>query len=445
MAKKKNYVKRAKHLSAMALIVMTALGWLLSGYTILLNNNLRRQGAIISTAKFYLEDKLYVRAASQYKLALSTYQTEKNLDYEAELLDIYRKAGMEEDYHALIDKRMAAGTAGLAEYRNRAQSYIGQGLETKAIPVLQQGIDLFQDDGLVALYESISYAYSPLTTTYTELRMPSADWYLPAFDGKHWGYIGKNGRMVLDFVYEEALHFSGNYAVVKVNGTYTLIDKQGYWNAVDKNGLNLVKSIAGARLVGVKDGRCRIYSNTFTPLGDDSYDDAYLSENGLIAVQKDGKWAILDADFKEVAGYQFVDVAVNSKGQVFSGNYAVVADEHGYFLIDRNGKACFEERFQDAKGIEEGLFAVMDSSGRWGFCNEKAELIVECQYEDVYSFSNRLAAVKYAGNWGYINRYNTMVIEPQFASAYPFLAGSALAVDELGNYRILTLKYYKLF
>lgn len=136
---------------------------------------------------------------------------------------------------------------------------------------------------------------------------------------------------------------------------------------------------------------------------------------------------------------------MNSKGQVFYGNYAVVADEGGYYLIDKAGEAWFEERFADAKGIEEGLFAVADSSGRWGFANEKGELVVDYQYEDAYSFSNRLAAVKYAGKWGYVNKYGTMVIEAQFQQAWPFLAGSSLVTDDLGNYKVLKLKYYSLF
>ena len=84
-------------------------------------------------------------------------------------------------------------------------------------------------------------------------------------------------------------------------------------------------------------------------------------------------------------------------------------------------------------------------SGRWGFADEKGQLVIDCQYEDVLSFSNRLAAVKYAGKWGYINCYNTMVIEAQFEQAFPFLAGKSLVVDDLDNYGILELKYYGLF
>ena len=49
-----------------------------------------------------------------------------------------------------------------------------------------------------------------------------------------------------------------------------------------------------------------------------------------------------DQNLKNVTDFVFTDVAVNSKNQVFSGNYAVVADENGYFLIDRREKPALK-------------------------------------------------------------------------------------------------------
>lgn len=445
MAKKRSIVKRTKSRAYLALTALLAAGWVLAAYVALANDDVREQDAMIAMARRYLEDKLYIRAANQYREALSTYDTENNLKYEVELLEIYREGGMREAYYGLMEERIDAGRAAPEEYLELAEAYIGQDSVKKAIPILQQGMKSFQDEALTALYESVCYGYGILGTTFTQMRMPASDWCIPAFDGAHWGYVGTNGRMILDFLYEEATCFAGNYAVVRLNGVYTLIDKNGYWNAVDKNGLDQVTSISGKRIVGVKDGQYGIYSNTFDRLGDEAYDRVCLNDNGLIVVQKEGRWAILDENLQPITDFRFTDVAVNSRGQVFHGNYAVVADEEGYFLIDGKGEAWFDTRFADAKGMEEGLFAVADSSGRWGFADEKGQLVIDCQYEDVLSFSNRLAAVKYAGKWGYINRYNTMVIEAQFEQAFPFLAGKSLVVDDLDNYGILELKYYGLF
>ncbi len=445
MAKKKSIVKRTRSRAYLALVILLVVGWLLAAYTALAHDAVREQNAMIAVASGYLEDKLYIRAANQYKEALSAYDTENNLRYEGELLEIYKEGGMSEAYYDLMEERISAGTAAVEEYLELAGAYIEEGSVNRAIPMLQQGMKAFQDEELTALYESVCYGYGISATTFTQMHMPASDWYIPAFDGEHWGYVGTNGRTVLEFCYEETTCFAGDYAVVRLDGIYTLIDKNGYWNAVDKNGLDQVTSISGRRIVGIKDGKYGIYSNTFDQLGNDTYENVYLSDNGLIAVQKDGRWAILDENLQPITDYQFTDVAVNSKGQVFHENYAVVADEKGYYLINREGEAWFDTRFADAKGMEEGLFAVADSSGRWGFADEKGQVLVDCRYEDALSFSNRLAAVKYAGKWGYINRYDTMVIEARFEQAFPFLAGKSLVVDDLGNFCILELKYYNLF
>ena len=446
MAKKKNIVKATRGSFNLILIAVIILGWLLVGITILsAEDPVSEQNAMINVAKGYLEDKLYIRAATQYRTALSTYQTENNNQYETELLAIYKEAGMTDEYFSLIDKRISAGTAVVEEYLERAQSYVTQRQAARAMTLIKQGMDKFGDEAFLALYESVSYENSSLTTAYTNVLMPDTDWYIPAYDGEHWGYINEKGRTVLDFIYDETTCFDGSYAVVKIDGSYVLIDKNGYWNAVDKNGLDAVTAIAGKRIIGIKNGKYGIYTNTFTPVGTEAYDNIYINDNGMFAVQKDGRWNLLDSNLEMATDTQFTDVAVNSRGQVFSGDYAVVADEKGYFLINKAGEARFDTRFPDAKGMEGGLFAVADSSGRWGFANEKGEIVIDYQYEDANSFSDRLAAVKYADEWGYINRYNMMIIEPQYAQAYPFLAGMALVVDDRGNYRIITLSNYDLF
>lgn len=446
MAKKKNIVKATRGSFNLIFIAVIILGWLLVGVTILsAEDPVSEQNAIINTARGYLEDKLYIRAVAQYRSALSTYKTENNNQYETELLAIYREAGMTNEYFSLIDSRISAGTAAVEEYLERAQNYVSQRQAARAMTLIQRGMDKFGDEAFLALYESVSYENSSLTTAYTNVLMPDTDWYIPAYDGEHWGYINEKGRTVIDFIYDEATCFDGSYAVVKTDGSYVLIDKNGYWNAVDKNGLDTVTAIAEKRIIGIKNGQYGIYTNTFNPVGTETYDNIYISDNGIFAVQKDGRWSILDANLQMVTDTQFADVAVNSRGQIFSSGYAVVADERGYFLINEAGEARFDTRFPDAKGMEGGLIAVADTSGRWGFANERGEVVVDYQYEDANSFSDRLAAVKYAGKWGYINRYNTMIIEQQYAQAYPFLAGMALVVDDRGNYRIITLDNYDLF
>lgn len=445
MAGKRNIVDKRKGTVRLITVAALAVGWLMAATIAFSQDDKKSQEEMIVSARGYLEDRLYVRAISVYKEALSAYQTENNPRYEDELLAIYKEAGMQSEYYGMLEDRVESHLALADEYVELAQYYLDKGSIIKAMPVLRQGVESCSDERLRELYESILYAYSAAGTTFTQMLMPAEDWYIPTYDGVQWGYIGANGRTLLDFIYEEAVCFSGSYAVVKIDGVYTLIDKNGYWNAVDKNGIEEVLSFAGARMVGVKDGQYAIYSNGFRKLTEESYDNIYLSENGVAAVCKDGRWALLDNQLEAITDYRFKDVVVNSRGLVFGGNYGVVADESGYFLVNQVGEPCFTERFTNAKGMEGGLFAVANASGKWGFANEKGELVVDYQYDDAYSFSDRLAAVQKGDKWGYINRYNTMVIEAQLFQAQPFLAGKAIVKDVVGNVKILTLKYYSFF
>lgn len=445
MAKKNNLVGGAKAKISLILIAGMAAGWGISGYTVVLQNSVRKQNAMVEKAEEFIPDKLYIRAANQYKEALKAYSTKNNLTYERRLLDIYAEGGMTEEYADLVDDRIEAKTALVDEYLSRAETLIEEESIKRAIRYLQQGIEIYGDSQLVDLCESVKYQYNTNGTDYQEGKLPSENWIIPMWNGEKWGYTGKNGRTNIEFEYDDATRFSGDYAVVKIDGVYTLIDQNGYWNAVDKNGLDQVIDIAGDKIIGVKDGKYGIYSNMFERLNEEDYEDAHLNDNGMVVVKKDGKWAVLDGNMKNVTDFELTDVAVNSRGQVFSGKYAVVADGNGYFLINQKGKACYEKRFPNAKGYEGGYYAVSDSDGNWGFADEAGENVIPCQYVDAYSFSNQTAAVQYAGKWGYINQYGNMVINAEYSEALPFLNGKAFAYDDQGNIEVLELKYFELF
>lgn len=445
MARKSNIVKKTKGTINLLVIVMLAVSWLCAFVTMTADQEAIEQAALIQTAKTYLEDKLYIRAVNNYKTAINDYSTEKNQELETELVSIYLEAGMMDEYYDLIAARIEDGRAAENEYKVLADLYIENGRDTKAISVLKSGIELFESEEMIQMKEQIIYANKARTINLPELKQPADNWLVPAYDGNKWGYVAGDGSALLDFIYEEATQFCEGYAVVKLDGVYTLIDKNGYWNAVDKNGLDLVTDISSSAIVGVKDGKYQIYSRTFKLLSEEAFDYVYMNDNGLYVVQKAGKWAILSSALDPVTDYIYTDVAVNSRGKVFTGNYAMVKDEKGFFLVNKEGTELYQARFAEAKGYEGGLCAVANENGMWGFANSKAEMIVDYQYGDAQSFSCNLGAVEYGGKWGYINRYNAMIIEPEYVQAYPFIEGAAIAETDMGNYQVLTLKYFELF
>ena len=56
-----------------------------------------------------------------------------------------------------------------------------------------------------------------------------------------------------------------------------------------------------------------------------------------------------------------------------------------------------------------------------GYINKKEEIVINPQYDDIYTFSkNGLAPVKQNEKWGYINIKGETVINIQYDNAYEF-------------------------
>ena len=442
MARKGNIVKRSKSNLNLLLIAALVVGWICAVMTLTDNEDEEAQEALIVQAQTYLEDKLYIRAISNYKNAINNYTTDKNLQLQTELLGIYLEAGMTEEYYSLVETRIKASTAEEAEYITLANYYLALDGISKALTTLQTGIDQYDNAEMIQLREQHIYESKVEEIGVQEVIQPADDGLIPAFDGEKWGYVEDDGGVELPFIYDEATRFCNGYAVVKLNGVYTVINEKGQWYGIDKVGLDGVADISANSVIGIKDGKYQIYSRSFNLRTEEAFDNLYVNDNGLYVVQRDGKWAILDANLEVIVDYVLTDVAVNSGGNVFYNNYAMVNDGTGFYRINANGEALSEVRFADAKGYEGGLAAVANEAGKWGFANSIGEMIVDFQYEDAQSFSSQLAAVKANGKWGYINRYNDMIIDNEYVEAYPFVGATALAKTNLGSYELITLKYY---
>lgn len=63
---------------------------------------------------------------------------------------------------------------------------------------------------------------------------------------------------------------------------------------------------------------------------------------------------------------------------------------------------------------------------KYGYKNDKGQVVIRAMYDDAHVFLEDLAAVKVGKQWGFINVNNRMVIPPQFGYAYGFAEGMAL-------------------
>lgn len=66
-----------------------------------------------------------------------------------------------------------------------------------------------------------------------------------------------------------------------------------------------------------------------------------------------------------------------------------------------------------------------NEAGKYGFMGYGRRVIIKPVFEDVFAFSEGLAACKFSGLWGYVDSSGTWVIEPQYKTATVFKNGKA--------------------
>lgn len=227
---------------------------------------------------------------------------------------------------------------------------------------------------------------------------------------------------------------------------------------------------------------------------DCQFDGASNFYNGRALV-----WDIEEDDYNGKAiNYRFIDVygdeVIGSfyKASKFCDGYAVVQEEkrpknYKTWIIDTNGKTIrkidthysLEYSSYDNCGLHEGVFfysyhkwidlvtgiehelnpqnnlsiskygffeglaAVQDRQGKWGFMNVDGDVIINCQFDNEYdpAFSEGLACVKKDGLWGFIDKEGKVVIPYQYAEESIFREGRAVVrkndtliiIDKNGN------------
>ncbi len=106
-----------------------------------------------------------------------------------------------------------------------------------------------------------------------------------------------------------------------------------------------------------------------------------------------------------------------------------------FIIIGKTDVNTLEFTLFDKKGAN--LLAVESNDGKWGFINKKGEEIIQCKYDDVWPFSNGLAAVCESGVWRYINTKGMVAINENYDRAYPFDEKGYAVVMKDGKYGVI--------
>ncbi len=229
-------------------------------------------------------------------------------------------------------------------------------------------------------------------------------------------------------------------------------DQEGVWTRVDAAGHLLAKNegrqfewIGRMGENNIATALCNgeyHFINHRMEVSDLVWEDAGNFSEGINAVKKNGKWALVTTeDWSAVTEFHYTDIPLNSQRCAATGGVAVVADAGGYRIIDTEKfEPVSENVYEELKAFESGQPTAYRKGSLWGFVNYSGEVYIEAAYEDAKPYMNGYAAVKRDGLWGFIDSKGTMVVEPQFQETLGMLPGGVAYVrNDEGYWDYITM------
>jgi hypothetical protein len=155
---------------------------------------------------------------------------------------------------------------------------------------------------------------------------------------------------------------------------------------------------------------------------------AYIDTAGKEIVRFDvRKYLAIAQPLNKSGGFTFLDL---SEFLPFSEGLTPIKSrltgKYGY--IDTKLQLILPVGYSDARPFSDGLAAVRNADGIWGFINRSGKLVIPYTYSRTPSrfMYGRARVQSQDGRFGYINKENVVVIQPKYQTATCFYKGYAL-------------------
>jgi len=263
--------------------------------------------------------------------------------------------------------------------------------EQEHILYFSDDLALMQKDGKQVYIDRVGKTVLEPTKYYSNAG-PFAEGFAPVRLGLSWGYMNKDGEMVIKPVFRAVGLFYGGFATVQpgVAG----------WGYINKE---------GRLVVPAEYQKAKAFSEGVAP---------------VMPIEKLNGWGYINDKAEIVISPQYSDA------EPFSEELAAVkiADNQWGF-IDHDGRLVIPANYQEARPFSEGIAAVQ-MNGRWGYIDKQGMQVVACRYSDARSFADGRAAVCLYGRWGFIDKQGKMIVPAKYLAVADFYKGFAGVIDE---------------
>jgi outer membrane protein assembly factor BamD (BamD/ComL family) len=198
----------------------------------------------------------------------------------------------------------------------------------------------------------------------------------PVVQNERWGYCDSTGNVRISYQFDDAEYFSENLAVIELGGKKGYINKAGFIMVMPQfkeadpfvNGRAIVETDSAAGII--------------TAIGDWLVSPQYYSISGpfdtFYRAEQNEKYALLDADGKQVTPFQFDEL------EPFSEGLAAVAVDGKAGFIDATGTLVIPLQFEEAGDFKNGIARVL-AEGKYGLLKKDGSWLIPAKYNDIRS------------------------------------------------------------
>lgn len=395
--------------------VLLILSWYVTLST-WLGNEEKYQG-FIEEAKRLESKGLYLDAITEYEEAKEIKAD--SLEVDTYIADAYYAMGDYKSYrkqlNSIIDKHgpVEEIVTKLYDY------YVAYHSQNTLIDEINELYSEYPDSKIIqTYYNSLKGVYDELYVAVSYIDNFTGGRAVYELNGKK-GIMDTDGDIVIEPVYDD-LKYNGkndDKIIVCDNGSYLTINMDGYKTGEPENDYDYLGVLSQKRVVAIKDNKYGYLNSSLEEKIPLEYDGATAFSNGVAAVKKGNKWALIDTKGEAVTEYLYDDIAINSNEVCSANELVCVKQGDKWSLINIEGEPIGTDSYDAMKAFEGNGYCAVCKGNSWGYINSEGTLIIDYQYEDAKSFANGYAPVMKEGLWGYIDSNNLLMIDYTFGDA----------------------------
>ena len=397
----------------------------------------------MSTAEKLEKKKIYIDAVKEYETACNMRP-----DYELamKIAGLYKELEDESSYIDACQNAIKIDKSQIEPYRIIADYYIDENNYSKAYDILNQSEEALGHND--ELFGKLVYILGKYNTS-----IPQYDTFSPwvyeegsktgyakiSIDGLY-GLANSSNQIVCKCENEDIGLFMNNVIPVKRDGEYYYIDSNGYRKLVPDNSAEYLGPFSSDYAPAKINGKYGYLDKNMQELHFE-YDYAGCFYNGMAAVQKNSKWAVINTSFKEITGFDFDEILIDDYG--FCSLYGVFfAKKDGSYALYNNEGKKISDNFDDVRQFASSQPAAVKKDGKWGFISIDGKMVIEPEYDDAKSFCVNYAPVKIKGKWGCIDKDRNVIIEPAFEQMESFDRNGYALVEIDGEKQFIIITLY---